>query len=335
MAVPRTSAPALSVEQHTTAEYRNWLSLGHALITVLCQGLRQFIKRETETFYASVAAAAAGPCTCVFVAGRRPNQYHDMSICAWANILQRYHNGNRPNWKQSDSTKWTDPNMGPWEITKLFLPDLGGQLLASEQDMDVTGILNLMYWCDHFRPISQALIKDVRDIRNQKWAHVKKLELTEADKATSFAKIENLLQDPHLTHDLGAQKALREIQTLKCVSDLNNFQAQVLDQYKSIIERDILGLRSDLRKESKRNQRLRNQLDRKMSNLQKLLVSVNNKIKAEKARKNPFRKGALSICSNLNKCTRAVKNLLMPWLMILSLCSFITMLDPKSYKDGK
>ena len=72
-----------------------------------------------------------------------------------------------------------------------------------------------------------------------------------------------------------------------------------------------------------------------MSNLQKLLVSVNNKIKAEKARKNPFRKGALSICSNLNKCTRAVKNLLMPWLMILSLCSFITMLDPKSYKDGK
>ena len=164
MAVSSSSAPALSVGQHTTPEYRNWLALGHGLTTVLCQGLRPFIKRETETFYKKVTAAVAawpgaGPCTCVYVARRKPNQFHDMGTCAWANVLQAHHHKNKPNWKQSDSTKWIDPNLGPWEIAKLFLPDLGGHaVITSAEDMDITGILNLMYWCDQFRPIRQALI---------------------------------------------------------------------------------------------------------------------------------------------------------------------------------
>ena len=59
----------------------------------------------------------------------------------------------------------------------------------SAEDMDLTGILNLMYWCDHFRPIPQPLIKDLRDIRNRVWGHVTKLELTNAEKATAFGAI--------------------------------------------------------------------------------------------------------------------------------------------------
>ena len=127
MAASSPSTPVLSTEQHTTQEYRNWLALGHALTNVLCQGLRPFIDREMKAFYTNVTATlvASGPCTCVFVAGRRPNQYHDMSSCTWANVLQRHHHKGRPNWKQSDSAKWTDPIQGPWEIAKLFLPDLG------------------------------------------------------------------------------------------------------------------------------------------------------------------------------------------------------------------
>ena len=64
---------------------------------------------------------------------------------------------------------WTDPIQGPWEIAKIFLPDLGGHAITSAEDIDLTGILNLMYWCDHFRPIPQPLIKDLRDIRNRVW----------------------------------------------------------------------------------------------------------------------------------------------------------------------
>ena len=334
MAGSSPSTPALSADQHTTPEYRNWLALGHALTTVLCQGLRPFINREMMAFYTNVTAtlSASGPCTCVFVKGRRPNQYHDMSSCTWANVLQRHHHKGRPIWEQSDSTKWTDPIQGPWEIAKLFLPNLGGHVITSAEDMDVTGILNLMDWCDHFRTIPRTLIEEVRDIRNHKWVHVPKLELTEVDKANAFAIIESFLQAPYLAHDQEAQQALREIQTLKCVSDLNNFQAQVLKQYKEIIEDKILELQRKLDEESN----LRNQMEGRLHNIQELLQNLKNVIRVIVTLPNIVKCGALSLCSEMIKCTRAIlKERLTLWLLILLLCSCITVLDPKSYKDGK
>ena len=192
-------------------EYRNWLALGHALTTELCHGLRPFVKRQTETFYNNVTTTLApfSPCSCVFVSKRRPNQYHDMGICNWADRLQVHHRSCKPNWKQSDSSKWIDPNLGPWEIAKLYLPDLGGHAVASVEDMDISNLLNLMYWCTHFS-VSQFLIKDVRDVRNKKWVHVTSLELNDADKQIAFDTIENLLKDPSLAHDPDAQNALKE-----------------------------------------------------------------------------------------------------------------------------
>ena len=43
------------------------------------------------------------------------------------------------------------------------------------------------------------------------------------------------------------------------------------------------------------------------------------------------------LASNLIKCTRVMsKRLLTPWLMIILLCNFsVTLLDPRSYQDGK
>ena len=324
MAASSSSAPAaLSVGQHTSPEYTNWLALGHALTTVLCQGLRPFIKRETETFYKNVTArlAATAPCACIYVPGRRPNQYHDMRACAWATFLEAHHHANKPNWKQSDSTKWLDPTLGPWEIAKLYLPDLGGHtVIKSADDIDITGILNLMYWCTHFT-IPQPLIKDVRDTRNNKWVHVPKLEVTDADKTTAFDAIENLLKDPILVHDRDVQKAQREIQTLKCVSDLNNFQAQVLSQYKAMIENDMSVLKRDimdLKEESRRSQELRDHMIRAGYSFVSLVKNSSQ-----------------LMCSYLIKCAGVNKRLLTPWLVILLLCSCVTILDPRSYKDGE
>ena len=326
MAASSSSAPALSAGQHTKPEYTNWLALGHALTTVLCQGLRPFVNREIETFYnnLTIRLATAAPCTCVYVRGRRPNQHHDMSTCAWAKVLDAHHHANKPNWKQSESTKWLDPNVGPWEIAKLFLPDLGGHaVINGADDMDVTGILNLMCWCTHFI-IPQHLVKDVRDVRNNQWVHVPKLELSDADKTTAFDAIENLLRDPILAHDPDAQRALREIQTLKCVSDLNNFQAQVLTQYKKIIEKDI----RDLKEESRHNQE-------QLQNMQKSLENVNNMIQAGYSCATIVKNNTLFVYNYLVKCIRAKKGLLAPWLMILIMCLWVTTLDPRSYKDGK
>ena len=222
--------------------------------------------------------------------------------------------------------------MGPWEIAKLFLPDLGGHAVESVDDMDVTGILNLMDWCDHFRSIPRTLIEDVRDIRNHKWVHVPKLELTEADKANAFASIESFLQVPSLIHDQDAQKALREIQTLKCVSDLNNFQAQVLNQYKEIIEEKILELQRKVDEES----RLRNQLEGRLHNMQELLQNFKDMLIVTVTIPNLVKSGALTLFNKLIKCTRAMlKQRFAPLLMMLLLCSCITVLDPRSYKDGE
>ena len=117
-----------------------------------------------------------------------------------------------------------DPILGPWEIAKLFLPDQGGHAdIKSADDMDIAGILNLMSWCSHFT-VSLPMIKAVRDIRNDKWVHVPQLELSDADKRDAFDTIENLLQDPSIVHDPDAQQALREVNNLRHVSDLQSME---------------------------------------------------------------------------------------------------------------
>ena len=259
-----------------------------------------------------------------------------MSTCTWANILRGHHHRNEPNWKQSDSTKWTDPIQGPWEIAKLFIPDVGGRVITSAMDMDLTGILNLMYWCDHFRPIPQPLIKDLRDIRNNKWGHVTKLELTNAEKATAFGAMEALLQDPKLAHDLDAQKALHEIQILKTVTDVNNFQAKILTQYKTMIEEYILDLQTDSTQNMTDIKQLQQQLKIVKEELQRIRNTLETKGNIY-SYMNQVKNSALFFCSNLIKCTRVMsKRLLTPWLMIILLCNFsVTLLDPRSYEDGK
>ena len=333
--VSGSSTAALQMAQHTTPEYVNWISFAHGLINVFCNGLRPFVTREMESFYnkvlAEVAALHAGPCTCTFVPRRRPNQYHDIRTCTWAKILQGHHRS-KPNWKQSDSTKWTDPIQGPWEVAKLFIPDVGGRVITSAEDMDLTGILNLLYWCNHFLLIPQSLIDNLREIRNNKWGHVTKLELTKAEKATAFAAMEALLQDPKLAHDRDAQKALHEIQTLKTVTDVNNFQAEILNQYKKMLE--------DLKNDSTQNLTVLKQLEQRLNIVEEELEKTEDTLETKDnvySYMNQIKNSALFFCTNLIKCTRVMsKRLLTPWLMIILLCNFsVTLLDPRSYQDGK
>ena len=52
-----SSGPSQAFVQLTSPEEGNWLSLGRALTSVLCQGLRPYIKREMAIFYSNVTAA--------------------------------------------------------------------------------------------------------------------------------------------------------------------------------------------------------------------------------------------------------------------------------------
>lgn len=337
--------------QLTSSEEGNWLSLGRALTTVLCQGLRPFIKKETEAFYNNIKAAIpTGPCTCVYDPGRKPNRYHDVRSCHWANVLQGYHFGGGPNWKQSDTSKWMDPNVGPWEIAKLFLPDIGGHtVIESVEDMEISAILNLMFWCNHFT-VQRPLIKDVRDIRNTKWAHVATLKLSDAEKKDAFKTIENLLQDPALVSDVGAQETLRQTLALKSSSDVHVFKAEVLSHFKEAIQKDVMSLNNELKslkKESKRNQKQRSRVEGQLRNLQKTLKDVENKQRASMSV--PHRviirmlsvahlviSGMWYVVSCLLKSARGVRRKsLVTLLMFLFLCGLVDVLDHKSHRDGE
>jgi len=337
--------------QLTSTEEGNWLSLGRALTTVLCQGLRPFIKKETEAFYNNIKAAIpTGPCVCVYDPGRKPNRYHDMHSCHWANALQGYHLGRGPNWKQSDNSKWMDPNVGPWEIAKLFLPDISGHtVIESVEDMEISAILNLMFWCNHFT-VHQPLITAVRDTRNQKWAHVATLKLTDAEKKDAFETIEKLLQDPALASDVGAQKTLQEIAALKSSSDVHVFKAEVLSHFKEAVHKDVMSVNNELKslkKESKRNQKQRSRVEGQLRNLQKTLKDLENKQRAPMSV--PHRvinrmlsvahlviSGILFVVSCLLKSTRGIRrNSLATLLMFLFLCGLVDLLDHKSHRDGE
>lgn len=197
-------------------EYRDWLSVGNSL-AIMCNGLRPYIARAINNFYKNlcITLSLKPPCHCSYVRARRRCPWHDLSYCAWANELINHHRG-KPKWQQSDSTKWTDPNAGPWEIAKLFMSDLGNHS-ASVVDVnttDPTGLLNLIYWCDAFR-VSQLLVKEVRETRNTKWGHAPQQELSEGEKKDAFQAICHLLQDPELVNDPDAHLALTRIKSLE------------------------------------------------------------------------------------------------------------------------
>ena len=336
------SGPSQAFVQLTSPEEGNWLSLGRALTSVLCQGLRPYIKREMAIFYRNVTTAITGsraaPCTCVYDPSRKKNQYHDVSKCAWASFLQNAHLGNKPNWKQSDSTKWMDPNNGQWEIAKLFLPDIGGHtVIESAEDMDVTAILNLMFWCNHFTA-QRSLIKDVRETRNTKWVHVPKLELSLTEKRAAFETIEKLLQDPVFTGDPDAQDALRDILALKCSSDVHIFKAEVLSHFKEAIRKDISSLKIELkslRKASKKNEKQRTRMEGQLRKLKQAQAKVEKKSATSLSTLTKILVQPIVFVSFL---IRNVGNIqresFMIWIKFLLLCCCIAILDHRSFKDG-
>ena len=220
-----------------------------------------------------------------------------------------------------------DPNLGPWEMAKLFLPDLGGHVdIKSADDMDITGILNLMYWCNQFT-IPQLLINEVRDTRNNKWVHVPKLELTNAEKTDAFNTIENLLKDPKLAPDPHAQKALKEIVNLRKVSDWHSLEAQVLADFKEVLNREM-----------QRSERTQNEVEQLK---QLVLLLAEKRLEVTEQGNGLLSLQVFQMLNNLRrnlvKCLKGIRSgFVVSWLMMILLCSFFVILDDDTVvRDGK
>ena len=328
--------------QATTAEYRNWLSLGQAL-SLLCEGLRPFVEKEMKVMQANMAARHAPPCACVHRPRRKPNPYHDMAGCSWAFQLNLHHRGHRPTWKQSDSTKWTDPNLGYWEMAKLFMPDMGARsaTVQGPQDTDITGLLNLMYWCDHFN-VQQPLIAAVREIRNNKWVHVAKLELSDADKRVAFDAIENLLRDPALAGEPSAQAALQDVINLKGVSNLQSVEARVLAQFSDIINHENKRIRGELKvlhRETNRSEKHRSRLEGRLKNMTKVMEELKRKGspgRQDSGLMTQIWEGILVVLCSILRSARGLRKKGMAfWFVVVLLSCCCNVLDRSSYNDGK
>ncbi|WAR29424.1 hypothetical protein MAR_002992 [Mya arenaria] len=131
--------------------------------------------------------------------------------------IQNNHAGNNPFWMNTDSTKWQDPHVGYWEVTKCYLSSAGYFDKIGASQMDASGLLsiciNSSFIKQHITNIQQ--FEEVRDIRN-KTLHDARYEIDEKTANDCLDKMITVLQDPQeLIHDTFAQRAAHLIINIK------------------------------------------------------------------------------------------------------------------------
>ena len=223
-------------------EYRNWLAVGDALL-ILSDGLRQYAGQEMKALHYSISKSVglAAKCSCKFIPGKKVNPHGRATACVWGQELKKNHvfkNKTHIPWEQSDSSKWHDPVVGYWEITKLFMSDLGSdRTKVTDPDSTDTGpLLNLFRFCKHFN-IQKPLLKAVSDRRNQ-WAHAPKRKLSDSDKKAAFQDIRLLMNDPQLLTSTDVQACKPKIDEVEVDEVLiaGKDELRVLEEYQRIKE---------------------------------------------------------------------------------------------------
>ena len=309
-------------------EYHNWLSVGDALL-LMSDGLRPYIEDEMKIFHQRLLAnlASAPPCVCL-------NPTKHKITCTWSNYLIGYHRARKPKWHQSDPTKWSDINCGHWEIAKLFMADLGASKAAvvDASTTDCTGLLNLIYWCDHFQ-VQTDLINDVREARNIKWGHAPRQEVTDAQKSSAINAIRNLLQDPKLVADANVQKALHEITCMEKELGVRSVERKVLADFQSVVNGQL--------REVKIIQKKSLELEKRANMLENLYQDVKGRIEEMERPNTPhitwnfigrsLDKSLQILAGGFNSLhTRSVLH----WNILLIILTCFTCLDHNSYNDG-
>ncbi|XP_052787082.1 uncharacterized protein LOC128222205 [Mya arenaria] len=211
--------------------HENWLRVVWGLLYVR-EGLQGYVdtkgKQQYQTFI-SIVNAKCNNQTCdqcqinyqcqngkTKVTGKskfRPAHFCD----AMYKEIQNNHAGNNPFWMNTDSTKWQDPHVGYWEVTKCYLSSAGYFDKIGASQMDASGLLsiciNSSFIKQHITNIQQ--FEEVRDIRN-KTLHDARYEIDEKTANDCLDKMITVLQDPQeLIHDTFAQRAAHLIINIK------------------------------------------------------------------------------------------------------------------------
>ena len=309
-------------------EYQNWLSVGDALL-LMSDGLRPYIEDEMKIFHQRLLAnlASTPPCVCL-------NPTKHKTTCTWSNYLIGCHRARKPKWHQSDPTKWSDINCGHWEIAKLFMADLGASKAAvvDASTTDCTGLINLIYWCDHFQ-VQTDLIKAVREARNTNWGHAPRQELTDAQKSSAINAIRNLLQDQELVADANVQKALHEITCMEKELGVRSVERKVLADFQSVVNGQL--------REMKKMQKKSLRLEERANMLENLYQDVKGRIEEVERWNTPHTTWNFigrSLDSSLQILAGSFNSLhtksVLHWNILLIIVTCFTCLDHNSYNDG-
>ena len=342
--------PALSKQQQKTLnkEYQNWLAVIQAL-SVMCDGIRPYIEREMKAFHQALLVKLAGvpPCACT----RLPtHETRGANPCRWAVELKMRHRGGRPKWQQSDSTKWTYPDVGYCEVAKIFMSDLGTRAPHVDiNNSDTTGLINLLYWCDHFTT-PQHLVHAVRQTRNT-WGHSSSLRLSDAERNGGFQSIRDLLQDPVLATDPGILNVLAEINNLTKDLTVQDIERRLLLEALNDNEEVLKECREQLQKEKNewKKKRPTMRLQKRLSSLEKSLKKESQKRaeiekrlqRTEEAvdvkKKQPVMKGNITdgMQEMLIKQVKSSRRFFQKLMFVLAFLTFFVLLDPTSYEDGE
>ena len=248
-------------------------------------------------------------------------------------------------------------------MAKLFMPDLGPSkaTIMDASSTDCTGLTNLMFWCRYFR-VQVHLVEAVREMRNTKWGHAARQELTDGEKVDALTDIRNLLQDPELAADNDAKTALSEINLMEKHFDAQSVERKVLADFQVTVCAQLDSIREEI-KDLKRNcasvsrnlkrncasvsrkvQKKLSSLERKQAKTFKLLQSINDRMEEERNRnisyatkvsnlaKGVFLETKHKIVSNLRSLnTRS----LAVWMVVIVFMGSFKCLNHNSYNDGK
>ena len=221
--------------------YHNFLAVGEAIF-FLCNGLRKYAENKMKEVHALITANVGGPgmkCTCKFTPGKKSNPHRNTSTaCIWAQELMKWHTSSIINWHQSDSSQWHDQVDGCWEITKLFMSDLGKNWVSVKDfsNVDSAQFLNLLIFCNHFN-VQHGSIQAIKEWRN-KWAHSPDQKFTDSDKQQAFKDIECLMNDPELVGIQEVQDSRQSIERVETAdfAILQDYELRIIQEFARIQE---------------------------------------------------------------------------------------------------
>ncbi len=240
-------------------EYLNYIAVGEAL-RILSEGLRHYTEQKAKELQEMLLKKLGGYCNCLCTPGVIPCRHW----CKWGKALEKLH-ANRKKVKkgcvpfhQSDSTLWHDPNLGYWEVAKVFMSELGTKWrdVKDPATTDLTGLLNFLIFCKHPNVNDKKLLMSVRDLRNE-CAHTKNYKLSASEKQAAFVAIENLMNDVELL-------TCKEVQNCRPgINEVKNADVSILQK------RDL-----EVLKELTQHQEFNREIE--LMNMIELILSSNN-----------------------------------------------------------